>query len=321
MNIEDNKLKSYPNPDKIASYFPANNKRYEVIFYGGEAFLYFDYMIEIARALKSRNPNIQLVVTTNGSLLSPQRSEILNELDFRVNISHDGPVYEITRRRPDILKTHTDAICQLNNSVFVSTVTTLNWNYYDIWNHFENFCQSNNIPRRKVNMMFLKDTDGTTPEELFIYNHKDFENMLIKVHNNLKTDILTGVTDSYEFMAYKNTLGRLLKEELFHNSKTLCMHFDTSMVLDIYGNIYNCHNGRSPVGHITNDNLPDIKNDKIVTEPCVSCTLKNYCCGGCFNSTGDRWKYTCYYIKHDFGGVLRILNEIITELNTQNKDG
>lgn len=316
LNKPSANIETFPSPKSIASYFPPSGS-YEVIFYGGEALLYFDYMVEIARELKAYNADIKPVVTTNGSLLTPERADILNSLGFRVNISHDGPVYELTRRKPDILTTHADAICRLDNSVFVSTVTKYNWDYYKIWEHFESFVQKHGIKRRKVNMMFLKDAGGTTPEDLFIYKFKPFEDMLTKVHNNLKMHILNGVTDSYEFMAYKNTLGRILKEEKFHDSKTLCMHFDRSMVLDIYGNIYDCHNGRTPVANIRDLDIPDIINTRINEEPCKSCNIRNYCCGGCLKADDSRWKYVCYYLQHDFGGILRILNEIVDELNSK----
>lgn len=305
----------FPSPEHVAKYFPQNNMLYEVIFYGGEAFIYFDYMIEIARCIKERNENVRFAVTTNGTLLTVERAKILNELEFRVNLSHDAHVYETTRRRQDFLKVNPEPVLLLNNFVFISTITKYNWDYYKVWDYFENFYIKHGIKRHKVNMMFLKDCFGHTDKNLFIYKNKDFEKMLDKVFYNLKIHILNNNFESYEFMCYENLLGRILKENLYHNSKSFCMFFDTAMAIDVYGNIYDCHNDVSPYGHLTDKELNEYENPYLSQEPCRNCNIKGVCAGGCVKASDDRRKFICYYMKHEIGRMIKMLNEIVEEKN------
>lgn len=307
------KFTSFPSPQQVASYYPANNREYEVIFYGGEAFLYFDYMIEIAREIRHRNPNAKFAVTTNGTLLTLERAKILNELGFRVNISHDGYAYEFTRRRKDFLKENPDPVLALDNFVFISTISRLNWDYYYIWEYFENFFIKHGVKRRKVNMMFLKDSGGFTPAELFIYKDKKFENMLDRVFGNLKTQLLTRQYDTYEFMCYENMYGRILKDMVYSKNISLCMFFDVAMAIDVFGNIYDCHNAINPYGNIRDKVLKDFTNPYLLKEPCKSCQINNICSGGCIKASADKRKYICYYMRNEIGRLVHTLNECVLE--------
>lgn len=305
----------YIEPKKVASYFPENNQAYEIVFYGGEAFIYFDYMIEIARCIKERNENVRFAVTTNGTLLTVERAKILNELKFRVNISHDGDVYEITRRHKDILKNNPEAVVALNKFVFISTITKYNWDYYKVWAYFEEFRLKYQLKRPKVNMMFLKDNCGMTDDSLFVYQNKDFESMLDKVFENLKKNILTGNFDCYEYDCYENLFGKLLKEYSFNNTSSFCAFFDTAMAIDVHGNIYDCHNSIKPYGHVFDEELTDFENPYLGQRSCRSCEIKNVCAGGCLKATPERRRFICYYLQNEIGRMLKMLDEIVEKVN------
>lgn len=312
---QDYKPFDYPDPKKVASYFPSDGREYEVVFYGGEAFLYFDYMIEVAKCIKERNPNVKFAVTTNGTLLTVKRANKLNELQFRVNISHDGKVYERTRRHKDILKSNSEAVIALDKFVFISTITKYNWDYYEIWDYFEKFRLKYKLKRPKVNMMFLKDNGGMTDDSLFVYQNKGFESMLDKVFENLKKNILTGNFDCYEYDCYENLFGKLLKEYSFNNTSSFCAFFDTAMAIDVHGNIYDCHNSIKPYGHVLDEELTDFENPYLGQGSCRSCEIKNVCAGGCLKATPERRKFICYYLQNEIGRMLKMLDEIVEKVN------
>lgn len=305
-------INKFPPPKTIAQYFPPQYS-YDVVFYGGEPFLYFDYMIECAREIKARCPHANMVVTTNATMLDLPKIEKLNSLNFRVNISHDGYVYEKTRKRKDILITHSDVICSLNNFNFIDTITKYNYDYYKNWEFFENFFIKNGLKRHKVAFSVLKDSGGYTPLDLFIYNNKDFENMLDKVMKNLKQRIINKDWESYEFMCYENTFGKILKELTYHNSKSYCGSFDTVLELDVFGNVYDCHNSISPCGKLSDKNFKAICVPYLKQEPCLSCEVKHICLGACPKSSLEAHKYMCYYMKNEYTRLWHTLQELIAE--------
>lgn len=304
--------KELPNPKDVAKYFPENNV-YTVAFYGGEPFLYFDYMIECAKAIRDRNPNVYFRVTTNGSLLTVERAKILNSLDFLVNISHDGWVYEQTRKRKDFLKINPEPVCTLKHFMFVGTVTKYNWDYYEIWDYFERFYQKYGLKRRKVNLMYLKDSGGHTPLDLFIYNNKDFEKMLDKVVYNLKNHIINKEFNSYEYMCYENLFGKILRGMTVGKNLSFCGSLDDTVEIDIYGNIYFCHNALNPWGHFNDKEYKQIYVPRLYKEPCLSCDIRHICLGACPMATNEAHKYMCYYIKNEYGRIWNMLLELANE--------
>lgn len=305
-----------PTPPKVASYFPEDGE-YAVIFYGGEPFLVFDYMMEIAQALKERNPHVQLRVTTNGSMLTKERAEKLNDIGMIVTLSHDGYCYETTRKAPDFLKVNPDPVLMLENYRFAATVTNYNWDFYNhIWAYFDAFYDKHKVKRRKVGTVFLKDLAGSLPDSLFVYNNPRFERMLDRVFGNLKRDIIAGNTDSYEYENYEGIIGKILSSIQRGNNTTICMYGDTAMALDVHGNVYDCHNWLVPVSGMDAYSHDLISSSaRIKEEPCASCEVKSFCCGGCPHILGKKHKYICYYIRNEYSRLYRILEEIVSEQN------
>lgn len=82
--------------EKLPSWFDTKGKNgrgdgLRVEFWGGEPFAYWKTLKPLAEQLRLRMPDAEFLVITNGSLLSPDVSDWLDRLGFRVGISHDGP--------------------------------------------------------------------------------------------------------------------------------------------------------------------------------------------------------------------------------------
>jgi uncharacterized protein len=68
-------------------------------FWGGEPLLYFAKLRKLAPALRQRFPDAELVIVTNGSLISEEIIRFIEQYDVLVAVSHDGPGQSL--RGPD----------------------------------------------------------------------------------------------------------------------------------------------------------------------------------------------------------------------------
>ncbi|MDR1702320.1 MAG: radical SAM protein, partial [Sporomusaceae bacterium] len=299
---------------KVAGYFPDNGK-YEVVLFGGEPLYYWDYFQNIVYALKERNPQTTLAVTTNGTLLTPDRVKFLNDLEIRASISHDGALFEKTRGAADFLKTNPDLYLALKYRSIGATSCTLNWNYYDIWDYFEEFKIRHGLPEREVvYIQNTKDVDDNTSDKLLIYDSPKWEEMLDKVFFNLTNQLRNSDFSGYEWMQYgiwvKSVGDRLRQPERMGcgcGADTHAAH------LDIFGNLYACHNMSDPNSHVKNGLQTGNWNPYIKTEKCQKCPAFITCGGGCLAAHPNKHKYICYIRYHQGVRLLNMLHQLNKE--------
>lgn len=310
--IKKNNNISNPLPiKKIIDFFPKNSN-YSIGFYGGEPLLKFNTMIDIAKRLKNINPNIKFVVTTNGLLLTEDKVKILNDLGFRVSISHDGENHSILRGL-DPLKDNGGVIADIQDLNFMSTITSLNWNYYDIWEYFEKYRLKYGIKQPKVSHSPLKDIKGVVNNNLFIYKNKNFEIMLDNVISDLKIDILSNNKDSYVYSYFKGVLGSFYTKEANNIDITPCKSSFRYLTIDLQGNIYNCHNDMRVCSNINDMQFNPISDIFYTQKECKDCVVRKYCDGGCPLLNKDKIKYYCYFRQQEWGKLLNMLNQIVYE--------
>ena len=75
--------------------------RFDVVFFGGEPLLGWKVLVETARWVRRRSPDVRLVVVTNGTLVDDDKAAILAELEFEVMVSVDGDAATHDARRVD----------------------------------------------------------------------------------------------------------------------------------------------------------------------------------------------------------------------------
>ena len=161
-------------PEEFAKFFPEDRK-YDVVYFGGEPFLSYDYFIKLTDLIKEKNTNVKFSVVTNGSLITEERVKELNEREIRVTISHDAVAQKITRNKVDILETNGETISKIERLGFISTLTKHNWNYFKNWEYFENFRKKYNIKQPTVFHMNVRDLLNNIDDDMFIYNNKEYE--------------------------------------------------------------------------------------------------------------------------------------------------
>jgi uncharacterized protein len=74
----------------------------KVEFWGGEPLVYWKTLKPLAEAIIKKYPNIMPSIITNGSLLDEEKNQWLEENNFNLAISHDGPGQYV--RGPDPLE-------------------------------------------------------------------------------------------------------------------------------------------------------------------------------------------------------------------------
>jgi radical SAM protein with 4Fe4S-binding SPASM domain len=295
-------------PEEFAKFFPEDRK-YDIVYFGGEPFLSYDYFIKLTDLIKEKNPNVKFSVVTNGSLITEERVKELNERRIRVTISHDAVAQKITRDKVDILETNGKTISKIERIGFISTLTKHNWNYFKNWEYFENFRKKYNIKQPTVFHMNVRDLLNNIDDDMFIYNNKEYEKMLDEVYEQLKNDILSDNRESYAFRAFWKNFTRIYYECILGNGVTPCYSNKNILNVDTHGNIYACHNS-----NIINGNIKDLKNVKInrlkIRKECEICSIKDFC-PKCPRVVPSKIKYYCYHQIENFNRMIKMFEEII----------
>lgn len=299
-------------PQKVGSYFPREG-RCRVTLFGGEPLFDFDYFCRVADAIKNRNPKAELNTITNGTLLTTDRAKTLNSLGMAVGLSHDGYNYERTRRTKDILKIDPEPYLTLDARSISATSSRINYDFYDIWDYFEEFTIRHDLKRREsCHIEVVKDVEGNTDENLLILDMPEWEKMLDKVFFNLEEQIKQGDCNGYEFMQYWPLILSL--NYRIQTPGAICANCGAdknTCHIDIHGNLYPCHNMIRSDGHV------DITgaraggyNPYIDSERCGNCAAFILCGGGCIATPPHKFKYSCYTYYQQIIRMLAMLNRL-----------
>jgi len=299
-------------PDIVKTYF-GKDTECTIVFYGGEPLLKFDYLIKLTTALKDYNDKLNFAVITNGLLLTIEKAKKLNELGIIVTLSHDGYNFEKMRCMPDILAENPEPYLTLNKRTISATVSRLNYDYYDIWNYFDEFVIKHDLDKKeKVKINLIRNAGGYTDKALLIEDMPEFEVMLDKTFANLEHNIRIGNFDSYEFQQYQPMIYSL--NYMINNNGNISAYCgaDGSVAhMDIFGNLYPCHNLDTPNGHVKDKGIRSGEfNPYIGTENCKSCEAYLYWGGGCVAVPPELKEYDCYVIKEQYNRIIAMLHSL-----------
>jgi uncharacterized protein len=304
---------NFLSPKQFSEYLPDKGE-YHITYFGGEPLLNFEYITELTDIMKQKNNKVKFSIVTNGSLLDQNKVEEINKRDIRVTISHDAVAQKITRNKEDILETKGELISKIKKLGFISTLTKYNWNYFENWEYFEKFRSKFNIPQPTIFHAGVRDLLNNIDEDLFIYKNKDYEDMLDKVYDILKNDILNQNYDSYVFRSLWKVFSRIYYENILGQGVSPCYASGIEVLtVDTNGNIYSCHNS-----NIINGNIRDLDNIKINTlkpvPECENCEIKDTC-PKCPRVVPSKRKYYCYYSIENHKRMMKVLNEIVDMKN------
>jgi uncharacterized protein len=279
----------------------------KIELWGGEPFVYIKTMKPLAEALRTKYPGVHLSVITNGSLLTPEINQWLDEMGFSVGISHDGPGQHV--RGPDPLEDAEkraailDLYQRLNPQGRISFNTMMN---------------RHNISRAAVQKFFQELTgDERVPigEGSFVdaYDEGGLANSLraaeqLPYRNRAFGEMRSGQAGNFGMIREK-TAGFVNSIRVGRRAESLgqkCSMDDPDKIaVDLTGNVLTCQNvsakafapnGEShKIGHVS-----DFANIKLKTathwskrEDCPNCPMLQICQGSCMFLEGPLWDASC----------------------------
>jgi len=308
-----------PFVDNMSSWFDGgddglgSNRSFE--FWGGEPFVYWKTFKPLAEKLHKKYPNAHKSVITNGSLLDVEKVDWLNQYQFSIAVSHDGPGQFV--RGPDPLEDSNSkegimyafkTLAPQNKMSFNSMINNKNMSRGDIESYFINLIKTN---LGEDYVKFLNIGEGTFIDAYdpggLSSSLKD-EDEEIKFRNISYNEMREGkvkkfmtVNDKvYGFV--KSIMAGVRKESL---TQKCGMDLQENMAIDLNGNVLTCQNvsttSTNPsgishhIGHISK--LADVEvktgthwSDR---EECPNCPVLHICKGACFFLTGPLWEASC----------------------------
>lgn len=279
----------------------------QIEFWGGEPLVYIKTLRPLVEQLRVKYPQTQFLMITNGSLLTPEINQWLDENGFNIGLSHDGPGQFV--RGPDPLEEPEQRAAIL-----------------DLWGRlgpqgrmsFNAMINRNNPSRAEIQKFFVELTGDPfvqIGEGSFVDAYDEGG-----AANSLKPD---------EFAAYRNLAFHeirsgqvanfgIIRDRVasFINSirvgrkaaslgQKCGMDRSDNIAVDLRGNVLTCQNVSAAsiapnsqshkIGHVS-----DLEGVKLNTathwskrDECSKCPVLQICKGACMFLEGDLWEATC----------------------------
>jgi len=273
-NIVSDKLKNYLLD--IIKYRDNSKNKIEIVFWGGEPLLYIDTIKYIISLL---GDNMYYGMVTNGSLLTEDIVNFINDNNIFITISNDGPNTLLTRGY-NVLEDN--CILELLKKIKKLTIETVLTTYsYDILENDEYF-------KRKLG----KEIDFTidtlycfedTPKELYTFDkesYKKFDSVCKFLFNKIYYELTVLNKASHYYSIMRPLIISIINKEQ-DNINPICDINHKRLDIDMDGNILTCHNYNKKIGTV-DSLLADIEynQDKIILEEdnkCKICNFRDYC--------------------------------------------
>jgi len=276
-------------------------------FWGGEPFVYWKTLKPLAEALRTKFPNAEFSVITNGSLLTKEINNWIVAMGFRVGISHDGPGQSV--RGPDPLE---DAktreailslyrrLAPLNRISFNSMMNRENTSRAAVQKFFVELTGDKNVPIGEGTFVDAYDEGGLAsslkPDEIHQYRNNAFR----ELRQGLATNFATAHNKMTDFI---ESLRRRRPSSLV--GQKCGMDQKEALAVDLRGNVLTCQNvsskGMAPngeshaIGHVSNLAAARLNTSTHWSkrDECGKCPVLQICQGACMFLEGDLWDATC----------------------------
>jgi uncharacterized protein len=277
-------------------------------FWGGEPFVYWKTIRPLTEKLKVMIPNVKFLIITNGSLLSDDIITFLDENNFAVAISHDGPGQSIRGPDPFDDPEKREKILKLFNLLHPKGKIS-----------FNAVLHAKNYSRKAIMDFFIEKTgcetvgfgEGAVIDayndgglELSFYDYQD----MIKFRRTAFSELSELGRGQLSIKHNKITgfISTIVNQRNWHTLGQKCgMDSEDNLAVDMKGNVVTCQNvsanlksfnGEShKIGTI--DNIGDVKLNTgthwSLRENCQKCPVLQLCGGSCFMLEGEHWDRSC----------------------------
>jgi uncharacterized protein len=284
-------------------------------FWGGEPFVYWKTFKPLANAIHKKYPNSEFLVITNGSMFDIEKNDWLEQHNFMVAISHDGPGQPV--RGPDPLDDpkSKEAIIDLYKRLAPNQRIS-----------FNSMINANNISRSDIEAFFVNFISKEVGEDYLKYlvigeggfvdaydegglaNSLLDEEQEIKYRNNALNELRSGSVKRFFSINTKvtNFINSINKGTRVDRLGQKCgMDRSDNIAVDLNGNVLTCQNvsavSTNPsgishhIGHVSDLEAVEVKtathwSDR---EECPSCPVIHLCGGACMFLTGNYWEASC----------------------------
>ncbi|MEY4646095.1 MAG: hypothetical protein RLZZ596_2926 [Pseudomonadota bacterium] len=328
------------NPEDISGFLASLdtwvlNSPDAIEFWGGEPLVYIKTLKPLANALREKFPAARFSVITNGSLLSPDINQWLDDLGFTVSVSHDGPGQHV--RGPDPLNDpqSRDAILELYRTLapksrisFNAMLHRDNQSRAAIQAFFVNLTGDPDVFIGEGGFVDAYDAGGIAqslrPEEFHSFRRQAFHDI-----RHGKAGRISSVRD--RVMSFVNSL-RFERPASSLGQKCGMDRLD-SIAVDLKGNVLTCQNvsaaalapnGESHrIGHTSYLGEVVLKTATHWSHraECPGCPMLQICKGACMFLQGPLWEASCDNAYSDALPIFAAGIEFLTGLVPVHIDG
>jgi uncharacterized protein len=279
----------------------------EIQFWGGEPLLYWDTILPIAKSLKENFSKISFSIITNGSLLTKEKVDILDELGFSIAISHDGPGQSV--RGPDPLEIpkikeiwlYAYSKLRPNGRMsFSSMINVENSSRKKITDFFVELTNDPYVVIGEGELVTAYDEGGIsmslTEDNFKSYSLNAFKEIATQNINNFA--IISNKITGFLSTLFNSTPSRVLGQKCG-------MDKENNIAVDLDGNVITCQNVSSiaiapnknshKIGHI--DDFDNIKLNTAThwseRKECSNCPVLQICKGSCMFLQEELWDISC----------------------------
>lgn len=286
-------------------------EKINIVFYGGEPFLYFDNIKEIVK--NTLLYNVCYKIITNGILITNEIINFANKYNITIAISWDGKNTKQTRYI-DVFENENfkNQIFKINNLTINSVLSAKNYplemceTIQDLANEYIKINNKGNF-----NFHFEELVDNNIQDQSLInFDYNRIKNEIQIITENCK-DLIIYYLNHYKynfntinfvkFIFIKRYLDLIKKynDKLFQEP---CETGISDLAIDIKGNLYFCQDSNNILGNINNLSLKDYKikycnlnKTKIIYNTfCKNCYYYPLCYTGCkLMDINTKKKYLC----------------------------
>jgi uncharacterized protein len=284
-------------------------------FWGGEPLVYWKTLKPLAEAIIAKYPNALRSIITNGSLLDEEKIEWLDNNNFAMAISHDGPGQFV--RGPDPLSDpkSKESIIELFKRFAPKGRIT-----------FNAMINSKNTSRAGIEEYFVKFVKEEIGEEYLpyliigeggfvdAYDEGGLANSLLDGEEDIKyrnlglTELREGKVKRFTTVNSKvsTMIQTIMNGDRIESLQQKCgMDLEENIALDLNGNVITCQNvsavANNPAG--ISHNLGSVYQlDKVELksathwtdrDECSKCPVIHICKGACMFLSGPLWEASC----------------------------
>jgi uncharacterized protein len=300
------------NPDDISEFLESLDTWVlsppdSIEFWGGEPLVYIKTLRPLVQALREKFPAARFSVITNGSLLSREINQWLDDLGFAVSISHDGPGQHV--RGPDPLDDPQSraAILELYRTLapkgrfsFNAMLHRENQSRAAIQAFFVNLTGDPDVLIGEGGFVDAYDAGGISqslrPVEFHSFRRQAFHDIRYGKAGRISSvrDRVMSFVNSLRFERPASSLGQKCSMDRLD-----------SIAVDLKGNVLTCQNvsaaalapnGESHrighTGHLGEVALKTATHWSHRTE-CSGCPMLQICKGACMFLQGPLWEASC----------------------------